>query len=78
MSDAYTDNRETLRVFYAPKEPTKTPAQIHEEKLLARIAELETRCDLLHEEVGTLTLRLAERTQELLEALETLEEGGLI
>jgi hypothetical protein len=63
-----TTERPTLRVFYAPKE--KTPQKAHEDRLEARVAELEAENDRL-------TRDLSERTQELLEALDALERAGV-
>lgn len=64
-----TTERDTLRVFYPPKE--KTPQKRYEDALVARVAELEA-------ETADLTVRLSERTEELLDALTTLEEAGLL
>lgn len=63
-----TTERDTLRVFYAPRE--KTPQKAHEDRLAARVAELEAETDRL-------TRDLSERTQELLEALDALERAGV-
>lgn len=60
-----TTERDTLRVFYAPKE--RTPAKSYEHALEVRVAELER-------ETEELTRRLADREQELLDALHRLEE----
>lgn len=62
-----TDDRPTLRCFYPPKEKFTTPAQRHENGLHARIRELEA-------ETADLTVRLSERTEELLDALREVEE----
>lgn len=67
MTDAYTDNRNTLRVFYAPKE--RTPRQRYEDALAARVEHLEAL-------TADLTEQLSERTQELLYALDELERRG--
>jgi len=66
------DTRDTQRVFYPPKERfLKTPAKDYEDRLVARVAELE-------EETARLTARLYDREQELLEALDLLEEAGML
>ena len=57
-------DRPTVRVFYAPKEPT--PQKRHENGLHERIRELEA-------ETADLTVRLSERTQELLDVLNEVE-----
>ncbi len=58
---------DTLRVFYPPTEKTISEAT----RLLGRIAELEI-------ETMTLTKQLSERSEELLDALNWLEEAGLL
>jgi hypothetical protein len=52
--------RETLRVFYAPK------------------AAIPTEVDILRAENAELRRHLAEREAELLEALDLLDEAGLL
>lgn len=59
-------DRPTMRVFYAPKEKTETPAAAHERRLRERVEFLEKLTD-------DLTSQLSDRTQELLEALDALE-----
>lgn len=67
-----TTERDTLRIFYSPKEAKpKTPAKLYEERLEARVAELEA-------ETADLTERLHEREQELLDALDELDRRGLL
>ena len=60
-------NQDTLRIFYPPTERTISEA----EKLLTRITELET-------ETMELTKKLADREEELLDALNWLGEAGLL
>ena len=65
------EERPTLRCFSVPKEKVVTPAKRHENALHERIRDLEA-------EVNSLTDRLGDREQELLEALTLCEEGGLL
>jgi hypothetical protein len=66
-----SDTRDTLRVFYAPKDKKETEEARAIRLLEARVASLEA-------ETCALTERLCEREQELLEALEMLEAVGAL
>ena len=62
-----SETRDTLRCFYPPKERTVDEA-----------TRLQSRVDELEIETMELTKRLAEREDELLDALNWLEEAELL